>query len=235
MKYISEDNRRHSPASYLADAVYGKTNTIYSCGNGNLEYQIDKVKDTKEEIIVYIDLVPGNINTFEIFKRLLRKYRNYSNVYIVPILSTEACVVESLRLLGVNINNQILDILQAKIKYGDTKYKKEGNLEHVTKQFYKDISLLKSDLSYYTDKIVEICGKNISLEERGVMFILAHICYLSNNIISRYVNDEVVLLESYIEEYLNYYSRLAMINGLPDIPKEFNYKYYVSGKGDKLS
>lgn len=233
MKYISEDNRWHSPASYLADVVYGKENTKFSCGNGKLKIQVDKLKDTGEEIIVYVDLVPGNYHTYRVFRELLKRYKDYGNIYIVPILSTEACVVESLKQLGVNIDSQIQDILQAKIKYKGTKYKNEDNLEHVTKKFYKDISLLKDDLSYYKDKTVEICGKSISLEERGVMFILAHVCYLSNIVISKYSNDEFVSLESYIEEYLNYYNRLAAVNDLLPFPDKFNYKCYVEGKGVK--
>lgn len=230
MKYISEDNRWHSPASYLADVVYGKDNTKYSCGNGNLQMLINKFKDTGEEIVVYVDLVPGNYNTYEVFRRLLKCYKDYRNVYIVPILSTEACVVESLRLLSVELDDQILNILDAKTPYRETRYSKEVNLEKVSKQFYKDIYLLKEDLSFYKDDMVCVCGKEVSLEERGVLFILAHMCYISNDIISKYSQDSIVSLEDYIDEYVEYYNKLAKINGLPVFSEHFNYKKYLTNK-----
>ena len=151
MKYVSEDNRRYSPVS-IVDRVYGRNNTKYSMGNGNLEDVIDRLLSfSNEEIIVYVDVVPGNNETISVFFNLLRKYRDFSNVYIVPILCTEACLLDSLVKLGIQLNSVQIGILTGTVPYKSTVYSDANTLEKALKLFYKHIDVLKEDLSYYND------------------------------------------------------------------------------------
>lgn len=213
MKYICEDNRRHSPPSVMVDKVYGKENTKYSCGNSRLKKVIfETLSSTDEEIIVYIDLVPGNLYTITLFIDLLLEFADFGNVYIVPILSSESCIVRSLVSLGYEVPKVQLDIIEGNICILSTKYKNEKTLEKVTKQFYKDIPVISDSLDYYFKDDV------VSLEEKGVNFIVNHMCYISNNIIEKYVNGFSTNLHSYINEYITYFNKLSNVNGYPLFP-----------------
>lgn len=219
MKYISEDSRKSKEAD-LARAVYGEDNVIFSGSNGNLESDINGLllSGYSGSIVVYVDLVPGNVDTINIFSDLLEKYQYNKELYIVPLLSSESCVIKSLVSLGYNVPEEQLEIIEGLLSYKTTKYSNASTLEKATKLFYNDIPLLANKkYKYFKDSVVLVGAVETTLEERGVHFIFAQGAYLKNSITVKYAIPKIISLADYLKIYIDLYNRVARVNGFREL------------------
>ena len=71
---------------------------IYANGNGELsKVAEDKLKNTTEDIVVYLDVIPGNRSIFQVYKKLERLSKQYSyRLIVLPLVCAEYYIIKSL-------------------------------------------------------------------------------------------------------------------------------------------
>ncbi len=84
--------------SNLFRSAYSNCSFIYSNGNGNLETLVRHYLDSSDEfIMVYLDTIPDNKDTINIYKTLARiSRRNNFRVIVMPIVCAEYYFISSL-------------------------------------------------------------------------------------------------------------------------------------------
>ena len=98
MKYIFEDDYR-SPLCKLFNSMYSKEvrrNFIYARGSGNIINAVGKVSDDCEQIFVYVDVVPDNLNTVVTYNKIRRLCRKRGNMIVFPIMCREYYYIKAL-------------------------------------------------------------------------------------------------------------------------------------------
>lgn len=128
MRYIFEDNEM-DPMVKLYNSMYTKeivSKFIYTRGNGALIGTIESLVGIEDEVYIFMDLVPGNKDTIEIYNAL-RRFKNKFKTYVIfPIICREYYFVKSL------MDTQIVD-------------NKHWVLECVNLDWYGDSSIISSD------------------------------------------------------------------------------------------
>lgn len=139
---LLEDNRRKSEYSVFLDSVYGRDNVIFTVGSGNLSKVIRRYINSDKEIFVYVDVVPDNINTLNIFSSLLVEFGNFKNVYILPVFCSEYIILRYLQ-DTVELDELYKSILNLKVNYKLIKeFEDCVNFEKVCKRI---LSLVEKD------------------------------------------------------------------------------------------
>jgi len=101
MKFIFEDDERDIISVFFRQAYPNEKSEefIYARGNANIEDKIKyQLENTVEEIVVFLDMVPGN-------REIIKEYRRYSKisrdngyrVIILPIVCAEYYLIKSLK------------------------------------------------------------------------------------------------------------------------------------------
>lgn len=137
MIIITEDSRKTSTLAEVYTWLYDKV--IFSNGNRQLILAIESaLNSSKDEIIVYVDVVPDNYQTLFIFNHLLNCYKDEKRVFILPIFCSEYCVLCALSELG-RLNSDAQLLIDFPSLRSATKYKKiVGSLEKLFKQALRD-------------------------------------------------------------------------------------------------
>lgn len=171
---LLEDNRRKSEYSVFLDSVYGRDNVVFTVGSGNLSKVIRRYINSDKEIFVYVDVVPDNINTLNIFSSLLVEFGNFKNVYILPVFCSEYIILRYLQ-DTVELDELYKSILNLKVNYKLIKeFEDCVNFEKVCKRI---LSLVEKD---YRDLL-----KNVSIRI-SIDFVLKYQYFDGNDIMERY-------------------------------------------------
>lgn len=207
MKIVSEDNRRYSLTSKLYDKVYGRENTRFSMGSGNLEAVITDLLDEGEfeDIVVYLDVVPENEHTGRLLLKLYTKFLNNKNVYIVPIICSKYCLLLSLHELGYDLGREEIGILNGSLDYHKTLYSEEKSLEKVAKAIKAGMNLSNG---YFED------DNSDSFKERSVVYIKNHTAFENADLLNRYFKTITIEYKSALKEFLNFYDKVFKVEGL---------------------
>lgn len=139
MRYIFEDKKEDLISRFYRSAFredFSENYFIYAGGAGNLE---DKMMDTiqkykKEDILIFMDMPPGNREVRKIYIQLkaLIKKEGYP-VLIIPIVCAEYYLINSLVELGVvpkNTNIKIcteIDLFKKSTLYENENERKRFN------------------------------------------------------------------------------------------------------------
>lgn len=130
MVFVFEDKRekgiptlfRRGYPDYISDAF------IYSGGNGNLKNKVIKALSNKTNIVcVFMDLVPDNINTHEIFRSLMEiengsgveKYSGIgaNRLVVIPIPCIEYYYIKSLEYTNLNVHPESVKLCISMMPY----------------------------------------------------------------------------------------------------------------------
>jgi hypothetical protein len=93
----------------------------YSNGNSNLKRQAGRIirRENPDLLCVYVDLVPNNINTVDIFRGIcdiaLTEYRG--KILVLPILGSEYYYIKSVMRLNLEIDSEIIDKYLSLVPY----------------------------------------------------------------------------------------------------------------------
>ena len=103
----------------------------------NFEYSLNNSVKSHDSVIVYVDVSPGNKQTYETYKNLChwKSKNNSSKVYLLPILGAEYYFLLSLYDLQIMTDTDILSVLKCEKSHID--YLKE----HCVKNYKKLFSL----------------------------------------------------------------------------------------------
>lgn len=96
---IFEDNQ-NSPISKLIKQIMGPR-CAFAGRNEDMASIINYYANSGEDVICYVDCVPDNPNTENLYLKLLRLYSGYDNVYILRIPCIEFIVLQLLLSLNV--------------------------------------------------------------------------------------------------------------------------------------
>lgn len=91
MKYVFEDCQ-FDPLCQLFNCMYPKEvsdNFIYTRGNGKLERAVQSLVGEEDRVYVYLDLVPGNLDSVRIYKKLWDYKDEFERYLIFPIICRE--------------------------------------------------------------------------------------------------------------------------------------------------
>lgn len=110
MIFIFEDHP-DSDISVLYRSAYNEDilrQFVYAKGNGNLEYEVRHyLLNTSENVIVFMDMIPGNRACNRIYNKLkLIARKNNYRVIILPIICAEFYMIKSIRNMNLFIDVQ---------------------------------------------------------------------------------------------------------------------------------
>lgn len=93
------ENKKDDLLSVLFRASYSNCSFIYANGCGNLESCVeDNLSKSDDSILVFLDTIPDNKNTVNIYKNLRRLSRkNDFRIVVMPIVCAEYYFIRSLR------------------------------------------------------------------------------------------------------------------------------------------
>lgn len=154
LKYIFEDkliadNRdkdsskdKYIPISFLLKSCYNKNNIYFSEGNMLLSGKLRRIYNTTDIFIIFIDTIPNNNSTIGLYRKLVERYEEKSNVYVIPILGIEYFVVNCLVNYSYIERSKLLDelLLKGELNLTKARFNKnatELNLEKVFKELIK--------------------------------------------------------------------------------------------------
>lgn len=181
MRYIFEDKEDDILSRFMQRAYnpeYIENKFIYANGGGNLESRIDgAINSGEREIYVYIDIVPDNPNTINLYHKLISKYKYMDSIIFIPIPCSEYYVIQSL--IGSAVIRKGNEVLQAIdiIKF---------------RGYYKDSEFIQ------TDKDRVFC-KNF--EKFCKLFLMKAVLDCANT--SRSFNEGSIINKQYEKYYTN--------------------------------
>ena len=137
MTIITEDKEGMSTSLLLRDSLSPWAATLFAGSNTFLAKKITECNDT--EIIVLVDVNPDCKSGLRIFKDLCAKYRESSNVFIVPIFGIEVFILDFLTALKVVPNTYTYGSAGYTGSYGDIMKAFTGTFEHRMKEYCKSL------------------------------------------------------------------------------------------------
>lgn len=226
MKVVSEDNS-NSVLSNLLKVVYGE-DVFFSNGISGVENVLDALISSypEEDIVAYVDLVPGNLEVRKTVLSYFGKYKKYSNVYIVPIICSEYCVLLCWIAYGIIKDEKLSSILEGDLWFGS--YDKdfsgksiEGFCKYILFKKLPDVCRRNNnddtkDIRYYKDSVCKICGTCPNLIKRSVDCIVNHGAYIANSIIDSYYTSIDCDYDEFVRGFLRRY------NNMCDLYSEFD-------------
>lgn len=114
MIYMFEDDER-DPIPQLFQCSYDRQMSdcfIYTRGNGNIYNSVESlINNTDEQILVYLDTIPGNLDTRRIYVKLsaLSRKNNY-RVIVMPIIGSEYLFIRSVERENVILSQEDIRI-----------------------------------------------------------------------------------------------------------------------------
>ena len=114
MIYIFED-REDDVISQLFKVAYDEatySKFIYANGNGSIVSIVDeKLENTRECIVVFLDMVPGNKDIVKIYHSLKKRYiTSNGRVLVLPIICSEYYFIKSIANTNlVKVNANVID------------------------------------------------------------------------------------------------------------------------------
>lgn len=143
MIFIFED-KAESPLSKLYTDLYKDCNDleiIYSNGNGGLYNRInERFRESSDYIVVFIDVVPDNIETIRLYRRLYRIFeysQSTKRVFIMPIICAEYNYMLSLDLELATDLNEVRNCIELSLDNYSSNFKNyEKYCKHVVKNCF---------------------------------------------------------------------------------------------------
>lgn len=146
MIVVFEDDERDIMSRFFQQA-YPKTisqNFIYARGNGKIEEIVNnKLQQTTENIVVYLDTIPGNKCTQKIYTKLcgISRKSNY-RVIVLPVICMEYYMVRFLQQSQVMIDHTGVNICINKDIYFSSPLIKTTDDKEFVKNFEKYCKLI---------------------------------------------------------------------------------------------
>ena len=133
MIYVFED-RADDLLSELFMSAYSKCSFVYTRGNGNLVDKIvELLQNSNDTIMVFLDTIPDNKNTINVYNNLRRVSRkNNFRVFVMPIVCAEYYFIQSLS------NNMFISHLGVDICKNKGYWKNSELIEDMDKHFVKN-------------------------------------------------------------------------------------------------
>lgn len=198
MKFIFEDFEDDILSLLFKQAYLPESAAkfIYAEGNGNLEFQAKRVlKESEDIIIVYLDTIPCNKATIDVYNRLKElSIHNNHRIIVLNIICAEYYFIKSIYSSNLFINREGLDLCINKEFYmGSTllKTKKDRNKVKTFEKFCKYI------LGYNLIDCARTKNRNLDLYP----FYYTKDCLCSgsmDNCVSKSLKDKAL---SYVRQY----------------------------------
>lgn len=153
MIYIFEDHP-NADISILFKSGYSTEiadKFIYSKGNGNLVNKAeDKLVNTTEQIVVFMDVIPGSKDCRTIYQRLCKLSKDNSNrVIVLPIICAEYYMIKSIKNDNLFEDTQERDNCAQKQPHLLSQFMKDADKKRFCKNFEK---YCKCILKYHVRK-----------------------------------------------------------------------------------
>lgn len=101
MIFVFEDNEEDIISKFFRKAypVQFTDSFVYAKGNGNIKNIVsDLLKISTENIVVYMDMIPGNKETAKIYKSLRdMSFKSQYRLVVLPVVCMEYYLVKSLK------------------------------------------------------------------------------------------------------------------------------------------
>lgn len=252
MIYIFEDDIRDPiPSLFLQSYdINATTEFIYTKGNGNIYKKVEGLINSNDTIIVYLDTIPGNIETRRLYNKLLKlSRRNNKSIIVLPILGAEYYFIKSIHNKPIVIDKDSVNICVNNKSYfnsaiistqEDKKYCKyyERFCKLVLNKAVMDCVRNSEDNGnntqfrwYYNkkcrcEKSLDICESE-ELKDKSNDLLCAYPCIPSNSLInnkkSLNIQDIWNIHRILVDEHNELCDELA--NNDPDKSKTVTYKY----------
>lgn len=173
---------------------------IYTNGNGRIvEAVAAKLKETSEQMVVYLDTIPGNGSIWNIYCELRRMaHKNPGRLLILPIVCSEYYFIKSIANELVLTYSQDVEVcLKRGIYFNTLLYNKDGKTRDYCKNFEKYCKLILMTS-------VEECVKHTRTDNAKYGFY-----YTQNCLCTRY--------ESWCQQKILRYKSLRFISVYPGI------------------
>ena len=213
MKYFFED-REGSALSVFLRIPYGqREDIVFTAGSGNLETYVGKHLENQENTaVVYLDTVPNNLSTADIYRELatLSRATNYRCV-VIPIVCVEYYFLRSLVGSTVIKDKSLVNLCVSKNYYlGESSLKKHSLKSYDTFErfckmvceysLYRCASIRRSgklsESHHYTNDACPCHGKDTvcvepdkSLLEKASKFVSMFPCIPCGGAVKRRVAD----------------------------------------------
>lgn len=150
MVFLFEDSGE-SPASKLMKHILLSQRVEYAGSNTKLSSHANKIITGKidednhtalqenEVLLIFVDVVPDNLITIHLFKRLTIEFDSYKNVYVIPWFGMEYHILKVLN--SVLQNRDIQDFLSGKcpLRFKDI-IRRGGNTERTSKKVLVEVT-----------------------------------------------------------------------------------------------
>lgn len=168
MKYVFEDDGRDVLSTFFRKAYPSTVSDhfVYARGNGNLyETVLDILnQDLRCDILVYIDMVPGNKEIVNIYRKLSRLSRTHNNrVVPMPIVCAEYYLLCSLLVSNIVEDMTGVDLCVKRLPYFDSPAIQSEIDKAFCKNFEKYCKLL-------VKKNLKSCARISGKEEHYAIF-----------------------------------------------------------------
>lgn len=140
MIYLFEDNEKADISRlyrYCYDGMEKKFR--YACGNGKLSREAGEILETtKEEIVVFLDMLPDNEFCFKKFVDLSRMSRkNNYRVIVIPIVCSEYCMIKSIQNRELFLDKEEMEKCINLQPHKNSKIMADENVRRYCKNFEK--------------------------------------------------------------------------------------------------
>lgn len=208
MKFVFEDAKGSTTAKLFREAypVQRHADFEYTLGNGNIEDTVrGLLKGSNENIVVYLDAVPGNNSITDIYRSLkILSINNGYRVIVLPIPGAEYYLLKLLCKYELVTNMIGVDIALERqfYKHSPILNKPSGpacnNFEHYCKLLVREnikpcANLRKckagsQHLVFYTNTCrcqhgSYGCPSNLSVRDKAIEFVKSYECYPSGSYI----------------------------------------------------
>lgn len=139
MKIIMEDNGASGISLLFKSSDFGSC-FVFANGVGNLSSYIEQYLNIDDCIVVYMDVVLDNENSYIAYTNLKGLYEENDNVYIIPLFCSEFVMLSMLyNNFYADFNLSRLDKIFSETEFDKTVFKPFKSMEKCFKSFLGDL------------------------------------------------------------------------------------------------
>ncbi len=164
MIYVFEDDER-DPLPQLFMKAYNRqisSTFIYTRGNGNIYNNVVNLVSSGEDIVVYLDTIPGNDSTRRLYVNLRRLSRQNSNrIIVLPIIGLEYYFIKSIQYENVITSSIDIKICVNRKAYFESQLLSEPKEKKYCKYYERYCKIILSKAVLDCIKNTEDDGNNL--------------------------------------------------------------------------
>lgn len=209
--YIVFEDAGFNLSKDFFSVVYGLDKLKYAEGNKNVIRKINEIIDYKE-IIAYVDVIPDNPYTLEVFTGIYDCFKSSKNIYVIPYFCYEYSVLNYLiDFEGLILKNDELSALKHNVSYKTLNgFKNTRSFEGFCKGLYH--AYLRNYPNLKRQK------------KQGACFVSKYTAYLENKIMLKYFKSKNISEQDAVRLFLKDFDKAISTLGV-NLSKNKDYLY----------